>query len=308
MSLFPYFLFRVIGSLGEAFYGSSANSLLAKYFVQTRGRAMAVHQSALYAGMIAAGILGTLIAQEYHWHLSFLVPGWGGFLVVFLMLLSFSRAKDVRHETYDFRELPSVLRKPSVLMVAVVFGLKLFVTASVLTWMPDILHVEYGVTLQNSGLYTMGLIFGFAYAGTLLGGYIADRWDITSRKGRLRLQWLALMAEAPIVLCLGFPMPLLPKLMILATYGFTSGLYDANIFSVLYEFVPEKLRSSITSITVMVGFVLSAPAPLLFGQVASANKRMALFSPTALLYLASLFLFFWVLKVRFEKDVTEVIT
>src|SRR5207302_7619009 len=58
-------LFRALEGLGEAFYFPASMSLISNYHGrQTRSRAMALHQSSVYAGTILGGWLAGAMAEH----------------------------------------------------------------------------------------------------------------------------------------------------------------------------------------------------------------------------------------------------
>src|SRR3954469_19477424 len=64
-------LFRSLEGLGEAFYFPASMSLIADYHGRaTRSRAMALHQSSVYAGTIAGGTAAGILADRYGWRSS----------------------------------------------------------------------------------------------------------------------------------------------------------------------------------------------------------------------------------------------
>ena len=72
---------------GEALFGPSNYSILAQYHTDTRARAMSIHQTAYYVGVILAGWLAGLIADKLGWQYSFLIFGGVGVLWGILMII-----------------------------------------------------------------------------------------------------------------------------------------------------------------------------------------------------------------------------
>lgn len=65
-----------MGGLGEAFYFPAAMSLIADYHaVDTRSRAMSIHQSSVYVGSIAGGAIAGFLGQYYGWRMGFRLFG-----------------------------------------------------------------------------------------------------------------------------------------------------------------------------------------------------------------------------------------
>ena len=296
-------IFRAVGSVGESLYGPSANTLISLDFVKDRGKAMAFHQTALYAGMIGAGTLGTYLGETYGWRNAFLWYGLAGIAATALVVL-FIKPQHPGHDSkqMNWRLVLDTLLKPSVLVLIVTFGFKLFVNVAILTWMPDIMHQAYGFSVYQAGFYTMLLIFGFAYIGSLAGGFLADRLYLKSPKGRVYVQLLSLFTELPLIILMGLPLDLPFKMVVFALYGLTIGLYDANIFAVLYEFVPAQVRSSLTGITVMGAFLTATPAPIILGYFDGFEAKLAIFPYFSLVYLLGILLFLFLLIKRFAKD------
>src|SRR5690606_37678990 len=84
-------LFRALEGLGEAFYFPAAMSVVADYHgPATRSRAMAIHQSSVYAGTIAGGTFAGLMGQVYGWRSGFYLFGVLG-IVLAVVLVSFLR-------------------------------------------------------------------------------------------------------------------------------------------------------------------------------------------------------------------------
>src|SRR5215210_5847289 len=81
-------IFRALEGFGEAFYFPASMSLVSGYHgADTRSRAMAIHQSSVYAGTIAGGGLAGVMGQYYGWRSSFYLFGSLGILYGFVLLL-----------------------------------------------------------------------------------------------------------------------------------------------------------------------------------------------------------------------------
>ncbi len=74
--------------LGETFYFPASMSLVSDYHGRrTRSRAMAVHQSSVYAGTIAGGWFAGWAAEKYGWRLGFYVFGGLGIVLAAILYL-----------------------------------------------------------------------------------------------------------------------------------------------------------------------------------------------------------------------------
>jgi fucose permease len=72
----------------------------------------------------------------------------------------------------------------------------------------------------------------------------------------------------------------------LAAFGFFRGIYDANLFAMLYEVVPIRSRATATGIMICFAYVTGAAAPLVLGylkQYARLDHGLAWLAPAYLL-------------------------
>ncbi|MBR4734929.1 MAG: MFS transporter, partial [Bacteroidales bacterium] len=80
---------------GEAFFGPANYSLLGQYHTDTRARAMSIHQTSYYVGVILAGWLAGYIGDHLGWQYAFYIFGGAGVVWAVIMAL---RLKDYKPE------------------------------------------------------------------------------------------------------------------------------------------------------------------------------------------------------------------
>src|SRR5690349_16282703 len=147
-------VFRGLGGLGEAFYFPAAMSVLADYHgAPTRSRAMALHQSGVYAGTIGGGVCAGWLGEHFGWRPMF---AWFGLLGIALALVLFVLLREpVRSgagkEMGSHQPFVPVLRRlvtstPVLLLILAFVGAN-FVAMVFLTWMPSYLHRAFGMNL-----------------------------------------------------------------------------------------------------------------------------------------------------------------
>ena len=81
---------------GEAFFGPANYSLLGQYHTDTRARAMSIHQTSYYVGVILAGWLAGKIADSLGWKYSFIIFGAAGILWGIIMIFRLRDYSDDR--------------------------------------------------------------------------------------------------------------------------------------------------------------------------------------------------------------------
>ena len=72
---------------GEAFFGPANYSLLGQYHTDTRARAMSIHQTSYYVGVILAGWLAGYIGDHLGWQYAFYIFGGAGVVWAVVMAL-----------------------------------------------------------------------------------------------------------------------------------------------------------------------------------------------------------------------------
>ncbi len=111
---------RALEGFGEAFYFPASMALVSDYHGHdTRSRAMAIHQSSVYAGTIAGGSVAGIMADYYSWRSSFYLFGWFGVLLGLALLFFLKEPQRGqaegagRLERLDLlAEIKAILRRP----------------------------------------------------------------------------------------------------------------------------------------------------------------------------------------------------
>ena len=165
---------------GEAFFGPANYSLLGQYHTDTRARAMSIHQTSYYVGVILAGWLAGYIGDHLGWKYAFYIFGGAGVIWAAVMAL---RLKDLPRAEVPDREKPgiwtgfkTVFTTPTALMVTIGFCGFIFVITGYMTWVPTFLKENFGQTGAQAGLNSMLWTYAAAFIGVLLAGTLSDRW------------------------------------------------------------------------------------------------------------------------------------
>ena len=273
---------------GEAFYAPAANALIAEHHHETRGRAMAIHQTSLYVGVIASGLIAGWIGDHHGWRSAFWVFGAFGLVLAGFTAWRLRSSADPSQRGHVaaplFRDVLSVLGRPTVLLLIAAWACMVFVNIGYLTWMPTYLHEQFSLTFTNAGFSSMAYHHLGAFGGVILGGWLADRLAVRKPKSRLQLQGIALLAGAPFLWMLGMESSLGLLLSALAGFGFFRGIYDAGIYASLFEVIEPRLRASVIGLIIAIVYLFGALAPVLLGGVKGSAGLSLGFSSLALVY------------------------
>ncbi len=272
--LITLIIFRGIATGGgEAFYYPSANSLIGQFHHKTRALAMAIHQTALYVGIVASFVAG-FVGERYGWRSAFLLFGGFGIVMAFIMIF---RVENTPPETSaDNGDAPEeglplsyvlrqILCKPTVLFLSVAFAGMVFVNIGYLTWMPTLLHEKFGLSVTEAGFSALFYHHAFAFIGVLAGGRLSDYWAKWRRTIRIEFEYLGLLLGAPFIYLIGTTDNLWVCYAALAAFGLFRGVYDSNLFAALFDVIQPRLRSSAVGVMLCFAFITGAFAPIVLG-------------------------------------------
>lgn len=296
---------------GEALFGPSNYSILAQYHTDTRARAMSIHQTAYYVGVILAGWLAGLIADKAGWRWSFLIFGGIGILWGILMVFRLdNRPPSISSKESGEMAKPgfldgfkAVFTTPTALMLTIGFSGLIFVITGFMTWVPAYLQEEFGQSQAEAGFNSMFWTYVAAFVGILLAGSLSDKLALRACRYRMYLQAVGLVLGAVSLFFMGGKSSLAFIYFCFAAWGFFRAFFDANTYSVLYDVTPERLHASCGSVMGMTGFAVGAFAPLVLGAMKqSMGSLSSAFPLLALIWIVCGLLMFVVARFFYAKD------
>ncbi len=269
-------LTRMGVGLGEAVLAPAAYSMIADYVSpERRGRAFSVYYLALAIGSGASLILGALIARIIPdaglslpgvglmspWRLTFLVAGAPGLLLALLLFTIREPArrdaaaprsttgagwKDfLAHLTRHFAAFSRVLTYPGVVAV---------VGYGALAWAPTFFDRRFHIPTKTSGLIIGVLVAVGGLVGTLISGWLSDRWAARNvPAARLRVATLAWLLVLPTVCAwslVGVPWLSFTLLTVVIT-GF--GMAQAAAPTAVQEITPNRMRGKAVAVYLLIG-------------------------------------------------------
>ena len=295
---------------GEALFGPSNYSILAQYHTDTRARAMSIHQTAYYIGVILAGWLAGLIADKLGWEYSFIV--FGGFGLIWGVLMIFrlnnkpveTSAPSVPVEKPGFLDgFKAVFTTPTALALTLGFSGLIFVITGYMTWVPAYLQEEFGQTQAQAGFNSMFWTYVAAFVGVLLAGSLSDKFAVKDNKYRMWLQALGLVLGAVFLFFMGGDKSLTIVYICFAGWGFFRAFFDANTYAVLYDVTPPRLHASCASVMGMTGFAIGSLAPVILGALKqSLGSLSSTFTILAIIWVVCGVMMFLAANVFYKKD------
>lgn len=297
---------------GEAFFGPANYSLLGQYHTDTRARAMSLHQTAYYVGVILAGWLAGLIADKLGWKYSFIIFGAAGIVWGILMIIRLKDYPKAEEKAADapkekkpgfFDGFKTVFTTPTALMLTIGFSGLIFVITGYMTWVPAYLQEEFTQNQATAGFNSMFWTYVAAFVGVLLAGSLSDKLALKSRKLRMFLQGIGLLGGAAFLFLMGGHPALWLLYVSFAGWGFFRAFFDANTYSVLYDVTPPRLHASCSSAMITTGFAVGALAPVVLGALKeSLGSLSRTFPILAVIWVVCGVLMLIVAQARYQKD------
>ncbi|WP_420236411.1 MFS transporter [Telmatobacter bradus] len=294
---------RAFSGLAEAVYFPAAMSLIASWHgPETRSRAMALHQSAVYGGTIGGGVLAAFVAEHYGWRSSFFLFGMAGLLIL-PILLFFLRAPQSEGRTQSVATIPAErvlqLTLKETLLTPLAYRLVLafiganFVAMIFLVWLPSFLFNKFHMSLSMAGISATLYLQAAAVVGVLCGGALADSWVTRNRGGRMKTQAVGLLLGTPFLFLAGWSASIAWLIAAMIGLGFFKGMYESNIWASLYDVVSPECRATAVGLMNSFGWLGGGMAPLAIAAASQHFSMSQCLSATSCIYVLAGCLLLW---------------
>jgi MFS family permease len=250
-------LFRIGVGVGEAGCSPPAHSLISDYFpARMRATALGIYSSGIYVGVMFGFLAGGWINEFFGWRRAFVAVGLPGAL---FSLVVFFTLREPQRGLSDGRAVQAggAANTPSLIAVfkllwsqrsfrhlSFAAALHAFVSYGAGGWLPPFFMRLHGMSSGEVGTW-LGLIAGIVGgAGTLIGGWAADRLGVKDRRWYCWVCVISLVVHAPFVTA-GFLAD--SPYVALALYlipAFMGPVYNAPNFAMTQGLVPLRMRAA----------------------------------------------------------------
>jgi predicted MFS family arabinose efflux permease len=302
---------RAFIGIGEAGYAPAGTALLsAAYPEKKRARVMGIWYISIPLGIGIGMAMGGLIARYWGWKHAFGLVSIPGFLLA-VWAWRLPDYKTVRtpgsviHRAGLWANAVGILRTPSALFTFLGFAMNVSITTGLTTWLPTYFERTGFATRGNGGMYATP-VFALVLVGAPLGGYLSDRWQKSSSRGRLLFPALSSLAAA-VLLGVAFMAPQgVAQMVLLGVFGIVLTLFLAPAVAVTQDVVHPGLRALSYSLCVIVQHTAGdAWSPPLIGLLSDAIglQSAVLFLPV---YGVLAAIFFYLASRYYERDLARV--
>ncbi|MCC6511928.1 MAG: MFS transporter [Pirellulaceae bacterium] len=273
---------RSLMGISEACYIPAALALIADFHSKlTRSRAIGIHQTAIYAGLILGGFSGYAAeSPNFGWRMAFTVAGMVGVAYAFPLWYWLRDApKQPQFEstanpnvTANATSVPRSAARVSELLGSVSFYLLVaYFTLPAIAgwvvkdWMPEILRTRFTLGQGLAGVSAALYVNLAALGGAFLGGWLADLRMRTSVRGRIQVSAAGMLMIVPALLGIGYAPTLTVAVLFLILFGLGWGFFDCNNMPILSQIARPELRATGYGIMNFVSISCGGFADLIYG-------------------------------------------
>ncbi len=316
--------YGLINAVGQSFYYPPSSSLLGQAHNETRSTALSILQTAQYAGIVicscVAGYLADLKVvqmpdflsgifgeQVSGWRLPFYIFGAIGVvwaLVLALFMKDFKQGSTDNSQKASFGEaFKAVCSRPSALMLAVVFGLLVYVDVGVKTWMPTYMsETFFDNNLTPANFNFVVFVYSGAFVGVMIGSRICDKLFSKIKHIRFSLNMIGFILTTPVVLLLASTSSLSAFKLGLVLYGIFKGISDSCMFASIMDVVPARYRASGMGIMICGGFFIGSTSSTVLGFIRDSFSLTAGISSLTFFCVLNVIALAVIIKFFFKRD------
>ncbi len=196
--------------VGEAGYATISPAVLSDLFPkEKRGKIFAIFFMAIPVGSALGYLLGGVLESKFGWRHAFLFAGLPGLLLALgLFFLPDPPRGRFDGEVTESLSLSKAYRvlaaNMSYVFTVLGYCAYTFVLGGIAVWVPSYMERYLSVTAAKGNILFGGITVVTGFAGTIIGGAWADRWEAASADAYLKLSALSMILALPIyVLLLG---------------------------------------------------------------------------------------------------------
>ena len=309
-------IFRGLTGLGEGSYYPPATSLISDFFKKKeRGRALALHGTALFIGGALGYAMGGFLGEKFGWRTPFFIAAIPGLLwAVFLWFNLREPVKgsgDVESESttiqVDQKKISylSMLKTPTLVLLCLCFACSNFAVWGLNTWTPTYFKEVRHFSLTMAGLLT-ALPAIAAALGQIVGGILSDRLMGKVRFIRTLIIAVGFFLSIPCIIgFIALPSATLALICLFGVWFFRS-MADPNFYAVLLETILPEARSAATGFMTFAGFVGATLAPYVLARIAEAPAGLGGALMTLSVFLGAVGLFSSIMCVVTPRDMGKI--
>ncbi|MGA2849423.1 MAG: MFS transporter [Terracidiphilus sp.] len=291
------FIRHALVGVGEATFGIFAPAVLADFYPEKeRNRILSIFYTAIPVGAALGYVAGGQMGSWWGWRAPFFVCAVPG-LVIAALYGWVGRepergASDHERKTVERGTVGGLFRNGAFLTATFGLAMLTFAMGGISAWMPTYLHRGAGMTVGQASLAMGAVTVVDGIAGTLVGGWLAQRWLRTNERALYLLSFWSVAATLPLGALLFFG-PAGWAVPVLAVTEFCLFLNTGPLNAAIVNSVGAGVRATAISLNLFIIHCFGDTfSPTVIGWISDrTNLRVALGS--TLVFLAFSCGFLW---------------
>ncbi|WP_370031007.1 spinster family MFS transporter [Qipengyuania mesophila] len=317
-------LARIGVGVGEAGCTPPAHSLIADLVEPAkRASALAFYALGIPIGTLLGMLIGGILADTVGWRNAFLIVGLPGLLlavIVFLALKDPRRTGMIQRATtpQSTEQMPmrdalkAMFSSKAFVLLVAAGSAAAFLAYGKVTWITIFFQRTHGLTPGETGFWFGVVNGGAGIAGTVLGGYLADRFGSQNRRHVLTAPAIGMVVTIPFALLAFMSDNWMLALVLLIVPTLCNSLYYGPTYSSVQGLVPLRARAIAAAVLLffqnLIGLGLG---PLFFGMLSDLlqpsygedSVRYVLYGATFLGIVPAFF--FWRCSLRLNDELDK---
>jgi MFS transporter, Spinster family, sphingosine-1-phosphate transporter len=265
--------------VGEATFGIFAPAVLADFYPERdRNRILSFFYLAIPVGAalgyLAGGQLGTL----WGWRAPFFLCAIPGLAIAALYAWMGHEpergANDRVRTTADHATVAGLFRNPAFLSATFGLAALTFAMGGISAWVPTFLHRSAGLSVSNASLAVGAITVVDGIAGTLVGGWLAQRWLRTNHRALYLVSFWSVVLTLPCgaLVFFGPPSWELPTLFAAEFFLF---LNTGPLNAAIINSVSAPVRATAVSLNLFcIHFFGDSFSPQIIGAISDREKSL----------------------------------
>ena len=265
--------------VGEATFGFIAPAVIADFYPdRDRNRILSIFYVAIPIGAALGYLAGGQIGSHWGWRAPFFVCAVPGLLVAALFGVwgkePVRGASDRVKPTLTRSTFLGLFRNPAFLTASFGLAALTFAMGGISAWVPEFLRRSVGLTAGNASLVVGGITVIDGIAGTLIGGWIAQRWLRTNHRALYLLSFwsVALTLSCGVLLFFGPRSWAIPSLFAAEFFLF---LNTGPLNAAVVNSVSAPIRATAIALNLFcIHFFGDTFSPQIIGAISDRSKSL----------------------------------
>ncbi|HJV35756.1 MFS transporter [Geomonas sp.] len=293
---------RATVGVGEASFGTVSPGLLSDFFPkEQRGRVLSWFYLAIPVGSALGYLLGGVLGHRFGWHAAFLMVGLPGLLLAVPIWLlrtpprggESAPAAAPEEEVKPSAHYGTLAKNRSFVWNTIAMATMTFAIGGLAQWIPSFLNRVHGLDVEKGNTMFGAATVVAGILGTLVGGWLGDRWQKKSSKGYLLVSGWGFLIGTPFAAWAILAHDLTACMTAIFVAEFFLFLNTGPLNTVLVNVTPPAIRAMAFAVNIFFIHALGdAISPSILGWLSDHwGLRDALLVTPAMMALAGIFCF-----------------